>query len=415
MSTQNQHTRDLAWLSSFPEDKRFRLITIVIMLLTLISFVIVPMINVPPLERRANTELPQRYAKLILDKKLKKEEPKKKELTEAEKEALRKAEEERRKKLEEERQKREEELKKQREEDKKKAEEERKKLEEQKKKELEEQRKRAEDQKKLDAEKLKQDAEKQKQDAEKQRLAAEKQRAEAERQRAEEERRRVEAEKQRVAAEKKKGEELAASMFGDLAQLSTEAPAATTTAPTKLVSANKEPAPQAAATNPNLLTSKSSSTSTGSGGIDTSKLAQVSTGTPGGGAALEQRKTTVVKDVDLGVLDGSAAASDSKTNAKGEPTRSARDINVKLEANKGRLNKIYQRALRDDPTLGGKVVLKITISPDGKVTNVVVASSEIQVDDFLNKLITAIKGIDFGAEGNVGNVTVTYPIDFGSL
>jgi membrane protein involved in colicin uptake len=397
VSTQSQHTRDLAWLSAFPEDKRFRRITFYVLALCFVFSISIPLIQVPPIQKNTNQPVPQRFAKLILEKKLEKKELVKKELTEAEKEALRKAEEERRKKLEEERKKREEELKKKREEDKKKAEEQRKRLDEQHKKDLEEQRKHAEEQKKLDAERQKQEAERQRQ--------------EAERRRQEEERRRAEAEKQRVAAEKKKGEELAASLFGDLSDLSTEStPAATSSA--KLVSANKQPAAQQTIASPNLLASKTATAGKGTGGIDTSKLSQVDTS--GAGIDLETRKTTVVEDVDLGVLDA-ANASDSTVNASGQPIRSARELNGKLEASKGRFNKIYQRALRNDPTLGGKVVLKITILPDGKVENVEIVSSDINDQGFIEKLITAVKGINFGSKENIGKVIATYPIDFGML
>ena len=396
MSTQNLHNRDYAWLSAFPEDKRFRRIAIYVLLITLVLSIAIPLVHLPPIEKNKNQPVPQRYAKLILEKKKVKKEVKKKELTEAEKEALRKAEEERRKKLEEERKKREEELKKKREEAKKKAEEERKKREEQRKKELEEQKKRAAEQKKLDEERRK--------------AEAERQRKEAERRRIEEERRRAEAERQRIAAEKKKGEELAASLFGDLADLSTETP--TTNQQSKLVAANKSTATQQAISSPNLIGSKTASAGKGTGGIDTGRLAQLDT-SGGAGAGLEERRVTVVEDVDLGVIDG--GASDSAVTASGKPTRSARELNAKLEASKGRFNKIYQRALRKDPTLGGKVVLKLTILPTGKVEDVEIVSSDIDDKRFLNKLITAVKAINFGSKDNIGKVVASYPLDFGML
>ena len=387
MAKQNVQNRDYAWLSAFPEDQRFRRIAILVLTFTLILSIAIPFIYVPPLEKNTSQPLPKRYAKLILEKK--KVEPKKKELSEAEKEALRKAEEERRKKLEEERKKREEELKKKREEEKKKREEERKRLEEQRKKELEEQRKRTAEQKKLDEERRK---------------------AEAERRRIEEERRRAEAERKRVEAEKKKGEELAASLFGDLADLSTEAP--TTQQKSKLVSASKETTTSKTISSPSLIGSKTAGAGKGTGGIDTARLSQVDTSTAGAG--LETRRTTVVEDVDLGVIDGVAGGDDAVT-ASGKPTRSARELNAKLEAAKGRFNKIYQRALRKDPTLGGKVVLKITILPSGKVENVEIVSSDIADKNFISKLITAVKGINFGARENIGKVTASYPLDFGML
>ena len=398
MSKQSQQTRDVTWLSAFPEDRKFRRIVLYVLVLTIALSIAIPLIHVPPIDKNKFQPIPERYAKLILKKKELKEEPKKKELTEEEKEALRKAEEERRKKLEEERKKREEELKKKREEEKKKREEERKKREEQRKKELEEAKKRAEEQKKLDAERARQEAERR--------------RAEEARRRAEEERRRAEAERQRIAAEKKKGEELAASLFGDLADLSTEPPPTATANNQKLVTASKETAAPKTISSPNLLTSKTASAGKGTGGIDTASLSQIDTG--GAGVGLETRQTTVVEDVDLGVLDPTDTSEDT-VDASGKPKRSARELNARLEASKGRFNKIYQRALRKDPTLGGKVVLKITILPSGKVSDVEVVSSDIDDKRFIKKIITAVKAIKFGARDNIGNVTATYPIDFGML
>ena len=384
MSTPRRHFSELAWLSAYPEDRRFRIITLAVLSVTMAVSITIPFIPVPDIAINKHQPIPQRFAKLVLEKKKVTPQPQKKtELTEEEKLALKKADEERRKKLDEERKKREEELKKQREEEKKKAEEERKKAIAQQQK---------------SAEQLKADEERRRQ--------------EQIRRQAIEAQQRVEAEKQRVAAEKQKGAEAATALFSDLADLSNEkVPAAQST---KLLASNQPKTTGSAKpgfASPNILSSKTATAGKGTGGIDTKQLAAATTGA--GAIALESRAATVMKEVNLGVIDPKNA-SDSKVNAKGEATRSARELNVVLERNKGRIDNVYQRALRQDPTLGGKVVVRLTIAPSGEVQEVQIVSSEIQSDDFLAKLKTLLKGLNFG-QRDTPTVIANYPLDFGML
>jgi TonB family protein len=67
--------------------------------------------------------------------------------------------------------------------------------------------------------------------------------------------------------------------------------------------------------------------------------------------------------------------------------------------------------LRDDPTLQGKVVVKLTIAPSGQVLDCQLISSELRSPDLERKLLVRIKQFDFGARA-VDTMVVTYPIDF---
>lgn len=436
----------MEWSNHVAEDKYFIRICMVTLFVFVALSISIPLINIPPIEKSTVKPIPQRFAKLILEKKKAIEKPKKKELTEAEKAALKKAEEERRKRLEEERKKREaerkkreEELKKKREEDRKKAEAERKKREaelkkkreqelkkseaERKKREAELKKKREQELRKAEAERKKAEVERQRQEvarkkaeAERQRQEAARKRAEAEQQRQEEARRRVEAERKRVAAEKRriaeekrKGEALAANLFADLADLPNE-PVKSISGNNALIAKTERNAATKTLSSPNVLTSKTAGSRQGSGGIDTTQMAQLGIGA-GIDVTLENRSTTVLEEVDLGVLDGTDTAT---VTPDGQPIRSKHELYLALERKKGRIYKIYQRALRKDPTLGGKVLLKLTILPTGDVESVEIVSSDIDVDAFLRKLRTLIKGIKF-PDRDVPTVVVNYPIDFGAL
>jgi len=72
---------------------------------------------------------------------------------------------------------------------------------------------------------------------------------------------------------------------------------------------------------------------------------------------------------------------------------------------------LYNRALRKDPPLQGKVILKLTIAPSGQVMACEVVSSELRAKELERKLVSRVRLFDFGAK-NVGVIVVTYPIDF---
>ena len=72
---------------------------------------------------------------------------------------------------------------------------------------------------------------------------------------------------------------------------------------------------------------------------------------------------------------------------------------------------MYNRALRRDPTLQGKVVLELTIDPSGVVSNCKILSSELNDPDLERKLIQRVKLFKFEAK-DVATVTTTKPIDF---
>ena len=91
--------------------------------------------------------------------------------------------------------------------------------------------------------------------------------------------------------------------------------------------------------------------------------------------------------------------------------RSIEEIQMVFDRNKGAIYSVYNRALRQDPALQGKIVLRLTIAPSGKVTRCDVVSSELHDVALEKKISQRIKLFDFGSK-DVSQVTINYPIDF---
>jgi TonB family protein len=158
----------------------------------------------------------------------------------------------------------------------------------------------------------------------------------------------------------------------------------------------------------NMITSNATG---GSGGINT---AGYSRNTGGGGLA--GRATTLIKGVaggggGGGVGGGGAAGGTLHKGATGKASRSIEEIKLVFERNKGAIYMIYNRALRADPTLQGKVVLKLKIAPSGEVVDCEMVSSELKSPELERKLLARIKQFDFGAK-DVDVMVVNWPVDF---
>jgi protein TonB len=97
--------------------------------------------------------------------------------------------------------------------------------------------------------------------------------------------------------------------------------------------------------------------------------------------------------------------------AAGRATRSIEDIKLVFERQKGAIYALYNRALRDDPSLQGKVVLELKIAPAGNVENVRIVSSELKSEELEKKLLARIRQFDFGAK-EVDTLVLTWPVDF---
>ena len=114
----------------------------------------------------------------------------------------------------------------------------------------------------------------------------------------------------------------------------------------------------------------------------------------------------------VGGAGGSGGGGGNLTKGgSGKASRAIEDVRLVFERNKGSIYAIYNRALRDEPGLQGKVVLKLTIAPSGGVTNLSIVSSELKMPDIEAKLLARIRTFDFGAK-DVNEMVVNYPLDF---
>lgn len=141
-----------------------------------------------------------------------------------------------------------------------------------------------------------------------------------------------------------------------------------------------------------------------SGGINTSSLSRDT-----GGAGLGARATTQVESPVEGF--GPAGGRVTRTGESNLGSRSREEIERVFDRNKGAIYALYNRALRADPTLQGKVVLRLTITPDGRVSACEIVSSELGDADLEQRLVQRVLLFEFEAK-DVEAVTTTKPIDF---
>ncbi|MBI5272326.1 MAG: AgmX/PglI C-terminal domain-containing protein [Burkholderiales bacterium] len=163
----------------------------------------------------------------------------------------------------------------------------------------------------------------------------------------------------------------------------------------------------------------------GSGGINTAGYSRDT-----GGGGLAGRSTTLVQGVAGGGGGGGPGGGGGKgtggtgtgagpggpggtltKGGSGKASRSIEDIRLVFERNKGAIYAIYNRALREDPSLQGKVVVELKIAPSGQVLDVHLKSSELKAPELEQKLLARIRQFDFGAK-DVDTLVTTYPIDF---
>jgi protein TonB len=144
---------------------------------------------------------------------------------------------------------------------------------------------------------------------------------------------------------------------------------------------------------------------TASGGINTAALSRNT-----GGSGLGGRETTVVENPVEGFAEAGGAAQRSGESDKA--SRSREEIERVFDANKGRIFTLYNRALRANPALQGKVVLRLTIAADGRVTFCEIVSSELNDAELERGLVQRVLQFQFEARDDIEPITTTKPIDF---
>jgi hypothetical protein len=94
------------------------------------------------------------------------------------------------------------------------------------------------------------------------------------------------------------------------------------------------------------------------------------------------------------------------------PARTDEEIQIVFDRYKASFYRLYNRELRNTPTLRGQMVLRLTIEPDGSVSMCVLQSSDMDAPDLATQVVARVRAINFGAKEGVKALTIVYPIDF---
>ena len=92
--------------------------------------------------------------------------------------------------------------------------------------------------------------------------------------------------------------------------------------------------------------------------------------------------------------------------------RTDEEIQIVFDRYKAALYRIYNQELRKDPTLRGKLIMRISIEPEGAVSLCKVESTELASPELVDKIVERIRRFNFGPKEGVQKVTILYPIDF---
>jgi TonB family protein len=149
----------------------------------------------------------------------------------------------------------------------------------------------------------------------------------------------------------------------------------------------------------------SSRVGVGSSGIVT---AASSRGFGSGAGALSDHNTAAISSR---IAADAAANRVTRNGTSGRAARSEEEIALVFDRNKGAIDALYARALRERADLSGKIVLQLTISPAGEVTDCRLLSSELNDDDLERKIVARVKMFRFEAK-DVEAITARKTLEF---
>jgi hypothetical protein len=144
-----------------------------------------------------------------------------------------------------------------------------------------------------------------------------------------------------------------------------------------------------------------------SGGIN---LAAVSRGLgPGGGSERNAIRGGALTQASSGI--GTTAAASRPVSGGPGPGRTDEEIQIVFDRHKAQLYRMYNLELRRDSTLQGKIILRLTIEPDGSVSLCQLHGTNMNAPELAAQVVERVKTFNFGAKV-VPPVTIIYPIDF---
>ena len=125
-----------------------------------------------------------------------------------------------------------------------------------------------------------------------------------------------------------------------------------------------------------------------------------------GGAALSSHATTRV----AGPVSNAPTAATTGRQAAA-PGRSDEAIRRVMDSKKGGIFAVYNRALRRNSLLQGKLVFEMVIDASGSIADISLLSSELEDPQLTKKILARIRMINFGA-ADVATTRVNYSFDF---
>ncbi len=144
-----------------------------------------------------------------------------------------------------------------------------------------------------------------------------------------------------------------------------------------------------------------------SGGISNAKISRGVGGLAGGqmgsGVSFSRVESAIGTDM---------IADDRPLSDGVGPTRTDEEIQIVFDRYKATLYRIYNRELRNNPFLKGKMVLRITIEPDGSVSFATIESTDMDSKKLVGDVVARVKRFNFGTKDGVPTITILYPIDF---
>ncbi len=127
-----------------------------------------------------------------------------------------------------------------------------------------------------------------------------------------------------------------------------------------------------------------------------------------GSGSIGARRTAEVQSA-LG--SGKAGAGGSGEDAGG--SRSLKELQLAFDRNKSSLFSIFSRAARESADIGaGKIVVSLTIAPDGSVTRCELVSSSFGNPELEQKILQRVRMLNFGAKNVPPYTYANYPINF---
>ncbi len=108
----------------------------------------------------------------------------------------------------------------------------------------------------------------------------------------------------------------------------------------------------------------------------------------------------------------SAPRADAPPPVDPDAPRSSEEIEYVFRHNGSAIFALYNRALRADPALEGRVVLRVTIHSDGHVERCEIAESTLPDQQLMDRLCERVLRFEFAPLNGGQSITVTKPIDF---